>query len=130
MERKYRSLIEKDSTLRLIFAFHACIEENPNWIVESESSRQNREIAKKVLHLEETADYYFSFQNRFYSFTVEKGEEQTIDCRIEEYETFYDLVDNHLAMCFSYHVPTNRITEMSEVKKITEPMNKTKQKVA
>lgn len=130
MKTKKSRFFEMDETLRMIFAFYSCMSSHPNWIKESEYSKQNRGIAKDILSVEEMADYYFLLQGRFYGFTVEKIDEETISCKMEEYDNFYDLVDSHLSMKFCYHVPSKMITEMEPIEKVKDSNEVQKKKVA
>ncbi len=129
MKDRHSRFFQMDDTLRLIFAFYSCMSNNPNWIIESEFTKHNREIAKELLSIEDMADYYFLLQGRFYGFTVDKQDEETIGCKMEEYDTFYDMADTHLAINFSYHIPSKMIIELGEVTKV-EDKEKQKKKVA
>ncbi len=128
-DKHSRCFFQMDDTLRFIFAFYSCMSNNPNWIKESEFSRHNRELAKEILPIDNMADYYFLLQGRFYGFTVDKLDEETINCKMEEYDTFYDMASTHLSMKFSYHIPSKMITELGEVEKVEEN-EKQKKKVA
>lgn len=130
MKDKRTRFFKMDDTLRMIFAFYSCISNNPNWVLESEFSKQNRKIAKDILSIEDMADYYFLLQGKFYGFVVEKVDEETILCQMDEYETFYDLADEHLSMQFSYHLPSKTIIDLQEIQRISNGKDKKKQKVA
>lgn len=130
MRDRRSKIYRMDDTLRLMFAFYSCISNNPNWILESEFSKQNRKIAKEIYPEVDLADYYFTVNQYFYGFTVEKVDEETIDCTIEEYETFYDFASTHLSMEFSYHTPSKSIVTLKSVEKITDKMEKQYRKIA
>ncbi len=128
MKDKHSLFFEMDDTLRLIFAFYSFMSNNSNWILESKYSKQNRKIMKE-LGMDE-ADYYFLLRNRFYSFTINRIDEDTIECKIEEYDTFYDLASEHLSMQFSYHIPSKSIVILESGKIITGKMEKQYRKIA
>lgn len=129
MKDKHSRFFEMDDTLRLIFAFYSFMSSNPNWILESKHSKQNRKLMKELLGMEE-ADYYFLLQERFYSFTIDRMSDDIIDCKMEEYDTFYDFAKGHLTMSFSYHIPSKMITNLEDVKVISEGKGQQKKKVA
>ncbi len=130
MKNKHSRFFEMDDTLRIIFAFYSCMSSNPNWIKKSEYSKHNREIAKELFSIENMADYYFLLQGRFYGFTIEKQDEETIACKMEEYDTFYDLASEFLSIEFSYHIPSKNIVILKPVEKITNKKEKQYQKIA
>ena len=130
MKDRHSRFFEMDDTLRLIFAFYSCMSLNPNWILESEHSKHNREIAEELLGIENMADYYFLLQGRFYGFTVEKESDESVFCKMVEYDTFYDLSEQHLSMNFSYHVPSKMIVHMDSIERVQDKTERQKKKVA
>jgi hypothetical protein len=130
MKRKKDSLLERDSTLRLIFAFNYFCDKTDNWETESEVSMKNREIVESMsMDTIVDADHYFIYQQRFYSFSSEKKEDGTIECRVEECNNFYDLAGQSLSMSFNYNPLTKTIDRLDEISVKTKKNDKEAQKI-
>ncbi len=110
---------EYDDTLRLLYAFQTCIEDNTKWQEESRHTKHNRELAKKIMPKETFADYYFLIKNRFYACNVEQSG-NCINCQMEEYDTFYDLTNQHLQLLFSYDLKQTAIIQLGQVHHIVD----------
>ena len=111
---KNLELFKQDDLMRLIYAFRTYFIDNPYWILESEHTRQNRKITKRILG-EELADYYFFQGKHFYAFSMER-ENDIILCWMREYETFYDFTNHYLEISFSYHIPSQQIICVGKLK--------------
>ncbi len=111
------TLFEKDSLLRMLFSFFYCVKENPRWQERSRYAKRNREITKQMLPVSCDADYYFFLGRHFYALFLE-GEGNVLSCRLEEYDTFYDIAKHHQELSFTYHLKEGQIFDLGKIKMV------------